>query len=210
MTALQTGGLAVTRLKQPVSTIEVDRRDDEDEDMKRSKQHGEPRKWGARSLLAFAGVAVLMVLAAVLPLSAAAVRPEVTTMHLLPQLPSDGSPAYGTLDASGGVFGDGVNGTFVAPCRFTSGGSFCVNTTTTPNGTFSFAEHARCRLLTATQLATELFCEGTWHLVDGTGDYTGAQGGGTFTAILTFPEAGDAFGESWWTGRTHFVGPSPS
>jgi hypothetical protein len=160
-----------------------------------------------RRFLTFAAVAGLVAVAALFPLSAAAVKPEATTMHLLPQIPGD-SPPYGTLDASGGIFGDGVTGTFVTPCRYNRGTFHCVNTTTTTNGsTFSFAEQGFCREPLS---ATQVFCEGTWHLVDGTGDYVGAQGEGTFTAILTFPEDGQAFGESWWTGRTHFVGPSPS
>jgi hypothetical protein len=147
-------------------------------------------------------MAGLLSITAAFPLAAAGAQPEATTMHFLENYGS--SPATGTLVlASGGIFGAGTSGTFVTPCRPFNGRVavfHCVDTTTTPDGTFSFAINVHYRDISDTQSIGE----GTWHIVDGTGAYAGAQGEGTFTDIITFPAVGDPTGESFWTGRTHF------
>jgi hypothetical protein len=145
-------------------------------------------------------------LAVLYPLAATAGGPAAVTIHSTEFFPASGG-ATATFVATGGVFGSGTSGT--QDSTFAFAGSRAgqlhraaavvhgVDVNMTAAGTFTWAFSAHCSFISATQA----LCGGTWHIVDGSGAYAGAQGEGTLSDLLTFDELGNATGDDTFTGR---------
>ena len=142
------------------------------------------------------------------PFVAGAAQPASVTIHALEFFPASGG-GTASFVATGGIFGSGTSGTQDSTFGFpgsansqlhrTALGVNGVDVNTTAQGTLTWAFGARCKFVSASQAV----CAGTWHVIDATGAYAGAQGEGTLSDVLTFDSFGNATGDDTFAGRIH-------
>jgi hypothetical protein len=149
-------------------------------------------------------LALGLVSVSVLATGAGAASPESVTILADEFFPASGAPTI-TIAASGGVFGAGSTGTGATEQQtlgsLTSGShrraveyhGVDVYTTTAGDaqGAITFKWQFTCKYTSDIHSV----CSGPWHITDGTGDYEGAQGGGT-----AIDECDDEYSGDEYTG----------
>jgi hypothetical protein len=132
------------------------------------------------------GCLVVALLAPVLALatSAGAAAPESVTIHADEFFPASGAATI-TIEAAGGLFGTSIPGTGETQ-QYTTGSATSLNHRSaaeyhgvdvyrTAQGAITFKWQFTCMYTSDIHSV----CSGPWHITDGSGDYEGAQGGGT-------------------------------
>jgi hypothetical protein len=131
----------------------------------------------------------LFVSVSALATGAGAASPESVTILANEFFPADGTTPTITIAASGGVFGAGSTGTGATEQQtlgsLTSSGHrraaqyHGVDVYTTTSGDATGAITFKWQFTCMYTSDIHSVCSGPWHITDGSGDYAGAQGGGT-------------------------------
>jgi len=139
-----------------------------------------------------------LALTAVFVTSAGAASPEAVTITAAELFPANGTPTI-SIQASGGIFGAGISGTGATEQVIVGSGSAYlhrravqyhgVDVYTTADGSITFNWQFNCKYTST----TDSTCSGPWHITDATGDYAGAQGGGTAIDLCVDHYTGDTY-----------------
>jgi len=150
---------------------------------------------------ASAGALLLLLAGGTVASAMPAPGPATVTIHGTEFFPADGGPGSITFVAAGGPFGSGTSGTgeilSSAPVGKSQTAFRGVDRFTTASGTLTF----RWRLDCAVPTPTAQECRGRWHIVDSSGSYAGAQGGGSVFDVFTTDAVGNTTGDDTWSGK---------